>query len=86
MLLEAGANINAEDHYSQTPTAVATDPQIKKLLKEAGGKVIDGAEAGMDRSVSAPVSPARSRNASQSPMSRSPSPKGHRSPSPRGGK
>ena len=47
-----------------------SDPQIRKLLKDAGGIEMEG---GIDLLVSAPVSPNRSRSPSPA-RSRSPSP------------
>ena len=40
-LVKAGADVNIKDFDGRTALMNATDPEIKKLIKEAGGKEID---------------------------------------------
>lgn len=79
LLQQQGVEINYPDQFGQTPTSVAADSQIKKMLQDAGGVVNENE---VKRNVSAPVSPARSASPSPSPNDRSVSP----SPVDRGGR
>ena len=38
VLLQAGANVNAQDKYKRTPLSFAKSEEVRKLLKASGAK------------------------------------------------